>query len=251
MPRHIEHGGASDLAGKNSDKLVKLRLPGSIADKLGSAIARGIYPIGHILAGEIEASSELEVSRSAYRESLRILSAKGLVESRPKVGTWVNESSKWHLLDPDVIRWIFSAEPTRQLIEGLFELRMIVEPAAAACAADRRTDAHLETMADALERMAVYTLAEEEGRKADLAFHNALLAATSNPLLTALSGTISAAIQWTSIYKKRGNAIHLDPIPLHANILEAIRRKDTDGARTAMQVVVQISLNETLETRPV
>ena len=227
----------------------RLGLHGSIADELGSAIVRGVYPIGHILLGEIEASAQLEVSRSAYREALRMLSAKGLVESRPKIGTWVSPRAEWHLLDPDVIRWIFSTEPTHELIMGLFELRMIVEPAAAAHAAKRRTDAHLDEMERALGQMALYTLAVEEGRKADLAFHKALLEATGNPLLIPLVETIGAAIQWTSIYKRRGNAIHLDPVPLHADILRAIRAQHVGRARKAMEVVVQISLDETLRTK--
>lgn len=212
---------------------------------------RGIYPVGQILTGEIEASVALEVSRSAYREALRMLSAKGLVESRPKTGTWVTARSRWHLLDPDVIRWIFSDEPARDLIEGLFELRMIIEPAAAVCAASRRTASHLRAMETALERMAQFTLAVEEGREADRAFHHALIEATANPMLVSLSGSIAAAIQWTSIYKMRGTAVHLDPIPLHSDILEAIRRQDAEGASVAMKVVVQISLDETLQTSPV
>jgi DNA-binding FadR family transcriptional regulator len=116
-----------------------LRLHGSIARDLGVRIVSGRARPGDILDGEIDASDRLEVSRTAYREAVRILAAKGLVESRPKVGTRVSRPERWHLLDPDVLSWIFEREPDDRLVNGLFELRRIVEPQAAALAAERRT----------------------------------------------------------------------------------------------------------------
>jgi hypothetical protein len=67
---------------------------------------------GDILDGEIDASDRLEVSRTAYREAVRILAAKGLVESRPKVGTRVSLPERWHLLDPTCCRGFSSASRT-------------------------------------------------------------------------------------------------------------------------------------------
>ena len=88
-----------------------LRLHGTIARDLGVRIVSGRFRPGDILDGEIDASDRLEVSRTAYREAVRILAAKGLVESRPKVGTRVSLPERWHLLDPDVLSWIFEREP--------------------------------------------------------------------------------------------------------------------------------------------
>src|SRR6266550_1515450 len=80
-----------------------LRLHGTIARKLGIAIVSGEYAPGDLLDSEIAASEQFEVSRTAYREAVRILAAKGLVDARPKVGTRVKPQSDWHLLDPDVL----------------------------------------------------------------------------------------------------------------------------------------------------
>src|SRR5688500_12771828 len=114
-----------------------LRLHGTIARDLGVLIVSGRYKPGDILNGEVAASDRLHVSRTAYREAVRILAAKGLVESRPKVGTKVSDQERWHLLDPDVLSWIFEFEPDETLLTSLFELRRIVEPQAAALAAIR------------------------------------------------------------------------------------------------------------------
>src|SRR5215469_18205488 len=111
-----------------------LRLHGTIARQLGIAIVSGRYPPGDLLDGEISSSEQLAVSRTAYREAVRILAAKGLVDARPKVGTRINARSKWNLLDPQVLEWTFESEPDVQLLNSLFELRNAVESAAAGLA---------------------------------------------------------------------------------------------------------------------
>ena len=92
------------------------------------------------------ATETLGVSRAAYREGVQVLIAKGLVESRPKAGTRVLPRDHWNLLDPDVLAWAFAREPDQRLIDSLFELRGIVEPAAAALAAERTSREDLQRM---------------------------------------------------------------------------------------------------------
>jgi DNA-binding FadR family transcriptional regulator len=116
----------------------KLRLHAAVARDVGVDIVSGRLRPGHVLDGEIEASVRRRVSRTAYREALRILSAKGLISTRPRTGTRVSPMSEWHLLDPTVLAWIFSSAPAPEILHGLFELRSIVEPAAAALAAQHR-----------------------------------------------------------------------------------------------------------------
>ena len=123
----------SDSAGRKRS----LRLHGTIAQDIGVRIVTGQLPPGHVLDGEIEASARLRVSRTAYREAVRILAAKGLVVSRPKLGTRVSEPDRWQLLDPDVLGWMFTTSPDETVLNSLFELRTIVESAACALAATR------------------------------------------------------------------------------------------------------------------
>src|SRR5450631_2106866 len=123
-----------------------LRLHGTIARKLGILIVSGKYRPGDLLGGEITSSEQLSVSRTAYREALRILAAKGLIDARPKIGTRINPRSQWNFLDTDVLECIFDTEPDAHILNALFELRDLVEPAAAALAASRRTQAQLGVM---------------------------------------------------------------------------------------------------------
>src|SRR6185437_4778901 len=235
----------------NSERRRALRLHGTIARDIGVRIVSGRIAPGRVLNGEIEASERLKVSRTAYREAVRILAAKGLIESRPKLGTRVSEPRHWHLLDPDVISWIFSATPDERLLSGLFELRTVVEPAAAALAAQRRTAEQLQVMRHALDTMATSSLAVQEGQDADGAFHRALLEASGNPFLASLTSGVAAAVTWTTIFKQRKRPLPRDPLPDHERVYEAVASRDATAARVAMAELVHLALLDTTGEGPV
>ena len=220
------------------------RLHGAIARKLGADILSGDYPAGATLPTEAMATETLGVSRAAYREAVQVLIAKGLVESRPKAGTRILPRDRWNLLDPDVLAWAFAREPDQRLIESLFELREIIEPAAAALAAERRSRQDLQEMKSGLALMRRHTLATEEGRQGDRQFHSALLHATGNDALIALSAGIAAAVAWTTVYKQRGRELPRDPVPFHLSVYEAIADSDPERARDAMRVLVTGALED-------
>lgn len=219
-----------------------LRVHGTIARDIGQAIVSGRLRPGHVLDGEIEASARRHVSRTAYREAIRILSAKGLIHSRPRTGTRVSDTSEWHLLDPDVLTWLFSGVPKPEVIHGLFELRTIVEPAAAALAAVRRSQNHLDDMRNALDGMKRHTLHKPEGRQADKAFHAALLAATMNPFAISLTEGVTAAVNALTEFKQRLSQIKRNPVPDHVRVYDAIAAKDADAARDAMVRLIRLAI---------
>jgi DNA-binding FadR family transcriptional regulator len=208
-------------------------------------IVSGRHPAGELLETESNASERHHVSRPAYREAVRMLAAKGLVESRPKVGTRVTAREKWHLLDPDVLSWMFQSQPDDHLLDALFELRMIVEPQAAALAAKRRTSEHLDRMKRGLAAMLEHSLASAEGRAGDQEFHAALLVASDNPFLRTLTTSVSTAVAWTTELKQRVRPLVRDPIPDHERVYEAIAARDTEGARAAMAKLVELALFDT------
>jgi DNA-binding FadR family transcriptional regulator len=226
-----------------------LRLHGAIARDLGLQIVSGRLKPGDILRCEREASDRLQVSRTAYREGVRMLAAKGLVEARPKAGTRVSPPERWHLLDPDVLSWIFEFEPEYRLLHCLFELRRIVEPEAAALAAMRRTQVDLNAMKSALEGMKKYTLAIQAGRVADQNFHSALLRATGNDFIVSLISGVAAAVSWTTIFKQRHRPLSRNPVPDHERVYEAVKAQDTEAAREAMSKLVDLALLDTTKGR--
>jgi DNA-binding FadR family transcriptional regulator len=241
----------SPTAARGKTRKKALRLHGTIARQLGILIVSGKRRPGDLLGGEISSSEQLAVSRTAYREAMRILAAKGLVDSRPKVGTRINPRALWHLLDPDVLDWMFESEPDPALLDSLFELRNVVESAAAGFAARRRTVAHLQGMKAALRGMETHTLASAEGRQADLDFHTTLLLATGNSFIISLANGVRAAVRATTIYKQRRHPLKRDPLPDHLRVFEAIAAKRPDKARAAMSALIKLARIDTPTSKSV
>ncbi len=221
------------------------RLRGAVARRLGCAILSGEYRPGDILSGEVAYASSLGVSRGAYREAVQALIAKGLVESKPKTGTRVLPRDRWNMLDPDVLGWAFSGTPDDRLLRSLFELRGAIEPFAARLAAERRNADDLETMDSALIDMGRFTLANQAGMEADGLFHKAILHASRNDALIALSSSITAGVEWSTRFKQRDRALLRDPVPDHRRVYDAIAIGDPDRAADSMAALVRAALDDT------
>jgi len=251
MSKTIRESEAVSRAQKIARTTPLDRLHRDIAREIGAAIVGGTYPPGSVLPGELAESERLNVSRAAYREAVRTLASKGLVESRPKIGTRVTSRRSWNLLDPEVVGWFFArANPDQSFLRGLFELRSIVEPAAAALAAERRDDADIERMHAALEGMKAHSLASELGQQADRNFHEAILRATRNEVLESLSAGVTAAVLWTTLFKYRVRDLPRDPVADHLLVFNAINAGDAVEAEHAMRKLVRLALRDTQESMP-
>lgn len=217
----------------------------AIAHRIGVSIVTGRMAPGTVLDGEVAFAVEHGVSRSAVREAMRMLDAKGLVESRPKTGTRVRPRSDWNLLDPVLLAWMFEAEPPADFVRSLFQLRMIIEPAASELAALHRDGAQLARMGHALERMAEHGLASEAGQLADQQFHHILLEATRNELLVSLSGSITSAVRWTTIFKHRQQGRPRNSVPQHRMLYAAVADADPAAARGATITLLRQAQEDT------
>lgn len=216
-----------------------------IARDIGVSIVTAALPSGTILPSEKEIAEQRGVSRSVVREALRMLSAKALVESRPKAGTRVRERSDWNLLDPELLAWMFEGEPPAGFVRNLFALRMIVEPAAAELAAIARNGRQLSRMGHCLEQMEQHGLATPEGQAADQLFHATILDATQNELIGSLAASIGAAVRWTTIFKHQGSRKPRDSMPQHRRLFEAIAEGDAAKAREATILLLEQAQDDT------
>lgn len=205
-----------------------------------------------ILSGELAEGSTLDitalqaefgVSLTVVREALKVLAAKGLVDARPKRGTFVRPRSDWSLLDADVLRWQFAGQTKPSMFEDLHELRTIVEPGAASLAALRATDDDLAALDAALAEMAAAGPDVAAAVSADLAFHRALLAATHNELLLRMEIVIETGLA------ERDRMVHGaqgsdDPVPTHQAVVEAIRQHHPEEAAQAMHKLLEKAVKD-------
>ena len=212
-----------------------------VVDHLGEAIVSGRLRQGELLPGDQELLAKYGVSRTVLREALRTLSAKGLVLARARVGTRVQPRSAWNLFDPEVLGWHRLAGLDPDFLRHLAEVRMALEPEAAALAAVHRTPRDIEEIGQWLGRMDVADISHEDFAHADLGFHLAVAAAAGNPFFVSISTLIEVVLEaMLTISSPAANSKrHAGSIAKHRHIAQAIATQDAAGARRAMQSVVQ------------
>src|SRR5688572_29947803 len=145
---------------------------------IGRDIVDGNLAIGATLPGDAELMERFGVSRTALREALKTLAAKGLIESKTKVGTKVLDRNNWNMFDADILDWHLEVGVDDRFLGWLFEIRQMLEPLACATAAVRRTPEQLKEMHRALQAMYHCETSRQGFTKADLAFHQAILEAS-------------------------------------------------------------------------
>jgi len=224
-------------------------LHGEVVELLGRRILAGEIAGGQTL-DVLGLEQELDVSRTVLREALRVLKAKGLVDARPKRGTFVQARTEWRLLDPDVVRWQFEGRDDSRFLDDLAEMRGIIEPASARLAALRRTDADIAALELAIDRMAAAARGDGDAVEADVAFHRALLAATHNELLVRMEVVLETGLT------ARDRLVHGavrddDPTPAHAAVLNAVRARDPESAGAAASALLAKSLADVEKARAV
>ena len=218
--------GASFMAGSS--------VHASLANEIGLRIVRGDSPPGTILPNEAKWSETFEVSRSAVREAIKMLMAKSLLSSRPKVGSWVEPRERWNLLDRDVLGWYAMAPDRESFLRTVQEFRHIIEPEATALAAERRTDEQMAEISAACREMGeATTLASRT--QADTRFHLAILRASGNELLVPLGVLIESALNNLFVYVTRELNDVRHAQKLHEAIERNVRLKRPEAARAAVR----------------
>ncbi|MFE0579611.1 GntR family transcriptional regulator [Streptomyces sp. NPDC058874] len=194
-----------------------MRIPAhAVCTAIRDDIVSGVFEPGGRLTEEVLAR-RYGVSRVPVREALRTLESEGFVTTRRHAGACV-------------------AEPTAQEAADLLELRMLLEPLAAARAARRRTDAHLKVL------RGLVRLGQERTRRGqgeDLRalggwFHETLAQASGSPGLIALLTQMRHKVAWMFVVE--APARPAESWAEHGAIVDAVARGDAERARTLAAV---------------
>ncbi|WP_315760263.1 FadR/GntR family transcriptional regulator [Sphingomonas sp. Y38-1Y] len=205
-------------------------------DTLGKAIVVGRYEARRFPT-EAEIAKAHGVSRSVTREAVKMLTAKGLVSARPRQGTVVQPSANWNLFDPDVLRWLLERKVSVELLRQFNELRVAIEPEAAALAARFHEADDLKAIRDGLDQMREAERGHGNVLDADIAFHVAVLRASKNPFYAQFQTMVATALRTSIRYTNRikGRSANIGD---HAAVADAIEARDVEGARTAMRRII-------------
>lgn len=223
---------------KQPDRKAKPGRIQSVVATLGREITRGVIEVGEALPAEPELEARFGVGRGVIREAMKTLAAKGLVSVRPRHGTHVLPRRDWSLLDREVLIWLVGdGEPDPEMMSSIQEVRLMIEPAAAALAAQRATRQDLERINAALAAMET-SRDPASATAADKKFHLAILDATHNPVLQGFRGAIDTILGAVFFVAVGSQDWFDENLPNHARAARAIEEGDPAKARTAMERVL-------------
>jgi DNA-binding FadR family transcriptional regulator len=211
-----------------------LNLRAQLCDSLGRQIVSGSIKPESSLPHEDELKSSFGVSRTVIREAIRSLAAKGLVTSKPKLGTRVAPSEDWNFLDKDVLLWAMEGDSSGEFFRHLTDLRKSIEPLAAEKVAQSGSDEvllnienHFNTMEANVNHMEAYV-------NADIDFHICILHGANNPLFSPITHVIRHALKHSLERTNRTAEENRRSIPIHRSITQAICSRHPDLARASM-----------------
>lgn len=222
--------------------LANMNLTQQLTHQLGSQIVGGKYDQGGRLPSEAELCSEYDVSRTVMREAVKMLSAKGMISSRPKQGITLQPQSHWNLFDTDVLEWILSNQPSLALLKEFTQVRFAIEPQAAALAAENADEADLAQLEQAIERMNKADLGLDDPFESDVAFHCAVLHASHNRFFIQMVEFTSTALRVSVRYTNRIKGVDAADVSKHRDILTAIKSRDADNAKRISEQLLSEAL---------
>lgn len=207
---------------------------------LGQSIVRGEFETTGFPT-EAELCIRFGASRTVMREAVKMLSAKGLLSSRQRQGTRVEPVENWNLLDPDVLRWLMERPFSNKIFLEFTQMRLAIEPTAAALAAEVQDKVAIAAIRECLEAMITTAGDQDAALQADIDFHVSILKASGNPFFMRLKPLINNALR-LSIQLTNKISGHTASIAAHEAILIAIENGDAAEAEKASESILQESL---------
>jgi len=214
-----------------------------VTRSIGIDIIAGRYAEGVRLPGDAELTATFGVSRPVLRESVKTLVAKGLLTTKARVGTVVRERGAWNMFDADVLAWHLDAGIDRRFLNDLAEIRLAVEPRAAALASARRSEADIAELHRSMERMRREASDSVGFADGDLALHLAVANASGNLFMRSIGNVIEAALRASFLLSAPVEPQDRDTVLLwHQRIVDAIVGQDAEAATVAMAEVIHNGL---------
>jgi DNA-binding FadR family transcriptional regulator len=172
-----------------------------------------------------------------------MLTAKGLLGARPRRGTWVQPEDKWNLLDPDVLGWLLERNFSMKLLIEFTEIRLAVEPGAAALAAASAGPEEKSAIQSAILRMQAADRGQDDPLDSDIAFHVAVLRGSRNRFYAQLSELIATALRFSIRMTNRYKGVRLASVADHKRVADAIVAGKIDLAEDAMRKLIQEAMD--------
>ena len=202
-----------------------------IFDTIREWIREGRLKEGDMLPSERDLAQMFDVSRVPVREVLKVLEFAGVAEQVRGKGVFIKRISAHNLIS----NLDFVMMDRGHTLLEMFEAREGIEVQAAALAAKRRTDEDLKAMETAIESMEQAMKTGGSLMDTSTGFHTALIAAAHNRAIQEINLFISDWLRLARTAVYRHTSLHDVGLQHHKNILEAIRRQDSEEAERMMK----------------
>ncbi len=205
-----------------------------VAREIARGILSGELAEGTILPGEMALCEQFGISRTALREAVKLLTSKGLLESRPKVGTRVVDRAYWNFLDPQLIEWMDGLADVDQFCSQFLGLRRAIEPEACALAATHATAEQRIELSETFQRMIEVSEAPEFDQnnwlEVDTKFHSLIFNATGNNFYLPFGNILTTMFENFIAHSSEEGSTCIDE---HRQIYDAIMAGNSEKARQA------------------
>ena len=175
-----------------------------------------------------------------------MLTAKGMIVSRPRQGITIQDRQNWNMFDPDILNWLLNCGPDLTTLLNFLQLRLAVEPEAAALAARFGTPEQVADIQLALSRIERAEKGMDDILKADIEFHTLILQASNNPFVNQMKNFIEAALRVAVRFNSQVYGLVPANYRNHLAIYHAIAAKDPEKAFEASREL-QIKAIEQIE----
>ncbi len=212
-----------------------------LVHELGKAILQGKYT-DNKLPSETDIAKEYDISRTATREAIKMLTAKGLISSRPRKGINIQEIKHWNLFDSDVLRWVLLGQPDLYMLRHFLDVRLAIEPAAASLAAKYASDDEIIAIETSLSKLKFEGSGYDDTHQADIDFHQSILFASNNPFFIQLQTFVETALKVNLHFTKRADAVSEKEYQEHVDIFNCIKTGDEQGAFETTAKTIKLTI---------
>ena len=203
-----------------------------VAREVARKILSGELAQNEIIPSEMTLCQQFNISRTALREAIKLLTSKGLLESKPKVGTRVKSRDNWNFLDSQLLDWVIDLSDNETIYKEFLALRKAIEPAAAALAAEFATAEQRILISATFQKMdqIAADFDVDAWTEADMEFHRLIFLSTGNSFYLPFGNVLCTMFKSFIGHSSEEGGTCIEE---HREIYRAIMAGDANKARQA------------------
>jgi len=208
-----------------------------VARTIARGILSGDLPQGSKIPNEMTLCEQFGISRTALREAVKLLSSKGLLRSKPKVGTTITDKINWNFLDPQLLEWMEGLENSKVFYQQFLGLRKAIEPEACALAAKNASSEQRIELSETFQKMEEIAKDFDHDRWAevDMHFHRLIFLSTGNDFYLPFGNVLATIFMSFIAYSSKDGGVCIGE---HRAIYAAIMAGKEEQAREASRFLL-------------